>query len=80
MINADKNWALQAFWSREPEFHDVWNLILLLLCTHFYISWQPKWEFQMYFILFQIGFVGVRGNEYSGDIALDNVRVRAGSC
>lgn len=29
---------------------------------------------------FQIGFVGVRGTEFSGDIALDNVRVRSGAC
>ena len=32
------------------------------------------------FIIFQIGFTGVRGNEYSGDIGLDDVTVDAGTC
>ena len=32
------------------------------------------------FIIFQIGFTGVRGNEYSGDIGLDDVTVYAGAC
>ncbi|KAK2188835.1 hypothetical protein NP493_122g04028 [Ridgeia piscesae] len=28
----------------------------------------------------QLAFVGIRGREYSGDIALDNIRVDSGSC
>ncbi len=32
------------------------------------------------FLFLQIGFTGVRGDEYSGDIALDDISVTTGIC
>ena len=28
----------------------------------------------------QIGFTGIRGKEFSGDIALDNIQITSGPC